>query len=277
MQKTINTLVQLQELVLARAQQEASMPGTRLKQLETSIESLSSELPDDVRSRFERIVKKDQIGVAPMVNKVCTACGMSLPTSLAQVVRLGEVIQACPNCARILYYQDSRPKNIKERVRSRGLKAGIERFSSVELMMPHAKFKTRDEALEAICAQLEEKSFVDDGGKLYEEALLREAIVSTAVGHGMAFPHVRCVEGGGLTLALATCKKGVKFDGPGKTLTRLIFFMVIPTAASAFYLKLLSGLTQVFQNEENRKKLLEAADPEELWKALIKTTKSTIQ
>ena len=53
--------------------------------------------------------------------------------------------------------------------------------------------------------------------------------------------------------------------------------MVIPTAASAFYLKLLSGLAQVFQKPENREKLLDADTPEKMWRALLKATRMAIQ
>jgi mannitol/fructose-specific phosphotransferase system IIA component (Ntr-type) len=77
-------------------------------------------------------------------------------------------------------------------------------------------------------------------------------------------------------MALGLRKKGLKFGGPSRTLTRIIFFMVIPTAASAFYLKLLSGLTQTFRKPEAREKLLETDDPEKLWKTLIRLTKTTV-
>jgi mannitol/fructose-specific phosphotransferase system IIA component (Ntr-type) len=93
----------------------------------------------------------------------------------------------------------------------------------------------------------------------------------------MAFPHVRGVEGGGLTMVVGIHKKGVKFGGPGRTLTRIFFFMVIPTATSAFYLKLLSGLARIFREKEPRELLLNAATETDLWKALIKTTKKTIK
>ncbi len=131
--------------------------------------------------------------------------------------------------------------------------------------------------LAELCQKLEDEGFVDDAGKLLEAALQREAIVSTAVESGLAFPHVRCIEGGALTLALGIAPKGIKFDPAGKASTRIVFFMVIPTAASAFYLKLLSGLAQVFQKAENRDKLLEADTSEKLWKALMKTTRLVIQ
>jgi len=52
---------------------------------------------------------------------------------------------------------------------------------------------------------------------------------------------------------------------------------VIPTAASAFYLKLLAGLTEAFMVADARKQLLAQQDPPTLWKTLIKITRKTIK
>ena len=124
--------------------------------------------------------------------------------------------------------------------------------------------------------KMEEEKFVDDGTKLCKEALQREEILSTAVECGMAFPHVRGVEGGGLTLALGISKKGIKFDPAERALTFVVFFVVIPTAASVFYLRLLSGLNQTFFKKDARDKLLACKTSEELWNVLLKSTRNTI-
>ncbi|MBU0679323.1 MAG: PTS sugar transporter subunit IIA [Verrucomicrobia bacterium] len=279
MQKVINDLVQLQELTIARAQQAASMPGARLTELESAIESMQNTLKEPLRTQFLKLQKRDMLAIVPLSNQVCTACGMSLPVSFVQSVRQAERIHQCPSCARLVYFRKYSLSRIPQKRARRGEppKVGIERFSAAELMIPSLEAKTRDDALLEICRKLEAESFVEDSDKLHETALKREAIISTAVDHGLAFPHVREVEGGGLTLALGISKKGIKFGGPGRTLTRIIFFMVIPTSASAFYLKLLSGLTQTFREADNRDKLLAAETPESLWKALLKTTKATIQ
>jgi mannitol/fructose-specific phosphotransferase system IIA component (Ntr-type) len=79
-----------------------------------------------------------------------------------------------------------------------------------------------------------------------------------------------------LTLALGISAKGIKFDGHDKNLTKIIFFLVIPTAASAFYLKLLAGLAETFTDAEARKALSAEETPEKLWKTLIKLTKKTV-
>ena len=96
------------------------------------------------------------------------------------------------------------------------------------------------------------------------------------MGDGLAFPHVRGVEGGGLTIALGISKAGIVYDDAG-TKVNFIFFSVIPVAVSAFYLRLMSGLSDSFAKKENRQLLSAAKTPAELWKALMKATRHTIQ
>jgi mannitol/fructose-specific phosphotransferase system IIA component (Ntr-type) len=57
----------------------------------------------------------------------------------------------------------------------------------------------------------------------------------------------------------------------------IIFFITIPTAVSAFYLRLMSGLTETFLKEQNRENILAAKNSEELWKALLKATRYSIK
>ena len=52
--------------------------------------------------------------------------------------------------------------------------------------------------------------------------------------------------------------------------------MVIPTAVSTFYLKLLAGLTETFMAADARKKLLAEPDQTKLWKILVRLTKKTV-
>ncbi len=278
MQPIINHLVQLQELIIARAQHEAGMPGAQLGQLDESIHSLTGELPSEISQQFTRLLQKSPLAIVPVVNGVCTACGMTLPVSLVHKVAGAEQIYACPSCARLLFRRESAARNTRKSPRrSDPPKVGIDRFTAESLMIPALQGTDRDSVLAEMCRKLADEGFVDDAAKLLESALKREAIISTAVENGLAFPHVRCIEGGALTLAMGIAPKGIKFDPAGKANTRVVFFMVIPTAASAFYLKLLSGLSQVFQKPENRDKLLEAETPDKLWKALVKTTRLVIQ
>lgn len=277
MHKLINHLIQLQDLSFARDQQEASLQSTRLAQLESSIRTMVEELPVDVRSHYEKMRRKGHLAIVPISKGACTGCGMVIPVSQVHAVHAGDVLYRCPSCARFLHYPESQPRRIsKRKLRSEPAQVGVARFSAVDLMMPKLAAKTRDEALAELCQRMEAEGFVDSGNLLLEEALRREAIASTSMDLGLAFPHVRGVEGGGVTLALGLSRKGIRFDAENRSLTRIIFFIVIPTAASAFYLRLLSGLTQTFQDEAARDALFAAETPDQLWKALTKLTRSTI-
>jgi len=277
MHPKINHLIQLQELTLIRTEQKAHRHGHRLDELESSIRALTEQLPADIQVLMARMQKRDPIITVPMANGTCTGCGMKIPTSLVQAVKVSSNLQVCPICTRILYFQDGLPRRVGAAPR-RGdpHKVGIARFSAPGLMISKLEASTRDEAIRELAQKMQAEGFVDDAEKLVDSSLRREAIVSTAVDNGLAFPHVRGVEGGGLTLGLGLSGKGIKFDGYDKALTRIVFFMVIPTAASAFYLKVLAGLAETFSDAEARKALLAEESPEKLWKALVKLTKKTI-
>ncbi len=276
--KLINQMIQLQELVVADMQKKVSMPSARLEELERSIAALGEDLPPQVKTHFYRLVKKHPEAIVPVSSGTCAGCGMGLTRSLINAVHKAEELHRCPNCARFLYY----PEQLVERERTSRVygearKTGIGRFTSPELMMVSLKGTTPAEVLGEMCGRMEQEGFVVDGNHLLDLALQREAIVSTAVENGLAFPHVRGVEGGGMTLLVGIHRKGVKFGGPGRTLSRIFFFMMIPTATSAFYLKLLSGLSRIFRQKEASAAMLAAKTEEELWKVLIKTTRKMIK
>ena len=263
---------------MADMQKKASMPKARLEALEESIVALGSDLPQQVKSHFNRLLKKNPEAIVPVSNGTCAGCGMALTKSLVQSVQKAEQMNRCPNCARFLYY----PEQLIERERTHRVygearKTGIARFTSPELMMVSLKGSTPEEVLGEICTRMTEEGFVGDGDQLLDFALQREAIVSTAVDNGIAFPHVRGVEGGGLSLVVGIHRKGIKFGGPGRSLTRIFFFAAIPTSTSAFYLKLLSGLARIFREKEPREALLAAKTENDLWKALIKATRKMIK
>jgi PTS system fructose-specific IIA component len=277
--RLINHMIQLQDLIFAREQQQAAMPGSRLAQIDASIKTMVEDLPDPCRSHFEKMRKKVGLAIVPIAKGVCSACGMAIPVSQVHAVHAADALHTCPSCARFLYYPEAPPRRmeVKKRSRSAPAQIGVARFSTPSLMLPQIKAASREDALEQICVKMEQEGFVDNGKRLLEEALRREVLASTAVDQGLAFPHVRGVEGGGLSLALATVPKGIKFNPEVRNLTRIICFISIPTAASAFYLRLLAGLTEALRAEDARETLLEADTEEKLWKSLVKVTKKTIK
>ena len=272
-----NHLIQLQELSLIRTEQKTQRKGERLDELTAAVNELTRMLPPDVQALVTRMQARDPLLIVPVSNNICVGCGMKLPTSVVQTVRQAKHLQPCPVCNRILYISEGAPRRImKPMTPGETPKSGIARFSDQTLVIPRLKAMDRDGAIAELARKMQSEGFVDDANKLIEAALKREAIVGTAVDHGIAFPHVRGVEGGGLALALGITPKGVRFDQSGHNPTKIIFFAAIPTAASAFYLKLLAGLAETFYDEESRKLLMADESPDKVWKILLKLTKKRI-
>lgn len=279
MRNTIDRLLQLQELSLIRDEQRSLHgPGADVGELNQHISDLVESLEPTVKAIYNRLSKKDHVVMAPMHSGKCSMCGMVLAISQVQSVKQCRSLIACPSCARILYDPEG-AKWVAERPKRSATerKTGIARFSGPSLLVCDLKAKTGEQAVRELSEVLEAGNFVDDASKLAEAAEAREATFSTAVGHGLAFPHVRGIEGGGLTLAFGTSKKGLKWSEADAEPVHFVFFATIPTAVSGFYLKLLSGLVEAFSRETNRKAALEAKDAESLWKVLCKATRYTVK
>jgi len=278
MKSQLNILNQLQELVLTRDEHHRIGDGSHMDALDQSIDSLVDKLEPQPKALYQRLYKKDHIVMSPMVNGCCAVCGMRLPISQVQQVRLAKTIQTCSSCGRMLFNEDvDAPRStVEPPTRGEPRKTGISRFSAEELMLCDLKSTTAEGAIRELANAMVDNRFVSNADALVAAAMERESILSTAMGDGLAFPHVRGVEGGGLTIALGVSKAGITYDDSG-TKVKFIFFSVIPVAVSAFYLRLMSGLTDAFSKKANRDLLAAAKTSAELWKALTKTTRSTIQ
>ena len=275
MKSQINALRQLQELVLTRDEHHQTGDGSHLDALNDSIAAMQEKLEPQVAGLYDRLYKKSHIVISAMTNNCCAVCGMQVPIAQGQQVRLAQHIVTCSSCGRILFAADEdAARNVSEAPDHDNPKTGISRFSAEELMVVGLEGNTREAAIAALAAAMEKGKFITNADSLVTAALERESVLSTAMEGGLAFPHVRGVEGGGLTLAMGVSKNGIDWDGEK---VNIVFLSAIPVAVSAFYLRLMSGLTQAFAKDANRKALLEAKDAKALWKALQKATRTTVK
>ena len=273
MKSQINILRQLQELVLTRDEHHQTGDGSHLDALNDSISALQKKLIPQVAGIYENLYKKNHIFISAMTNNCCAVCGMQVPIAHGQLVRKAQHLVTCSSCGRILFADDA-VVNTSEAPDRDNPKTGISRFSAEDLMIPDLAAKTREEAIECLAARMEEASFISSADNLVTAALERESILSTAMEGGVAFPHVRGVEGGGLTFALGVSRDGIDWDGEK---VNLVFLSAIPVAVSAFYLRLMSGLSKTFAKEANMKAVMEANDPAALWRVLQKVTRQAVK
>lgn len=278
MKNQLNLLNQLQELVLTRDEHHQTGDGSHTEALADSIDALVNKLDPQPRALYERLYKKDHIVMSPMTNECCAVCGMKLPISQAQQVRMAKVIQTCSSCGRMLFNaEEDAPKYIGGKpARGEPRKTGISRFSAEELMVTPLAAETPEAAVAELAGAMEANRFVSNAPALVKSAMERENMLSTAMGDGLAFPHVRGVEGGGLTLALGVSEKGIVWDADGSKV-HVVVFSVIPVAVSAFYLRLMANLTDAFKKPENLELVKSAKSSAELWKNLVKATRYAVK
>ena len=275
MKSQINILRQLQELVLTRDEHHQTGDGSHLDALNDSIDNLQQKLDPQVASIYGRLYKKNHIVISAMTNNCCAVCGMQVPIAQGQQVRLAQHLVTCSSCGRILFADEGDAvRNTSEAPDRDNPKTGISRFSAEDLMVAELGAVSREEAIAKLAGAMQSAGFISNADNLVTAALERESVLSTALGDGVAFPHVRGVEGGGLTLAMGISKEGIDWAGEK---VNVVFLSAIPVAVSAFYLRLMSGLMQAFSKEANRNAVLSAADSASLWKALQKATRTTVK
>ncbi len=277
MKSIVNQLCQLEDLILVRDEHRATGDGAHLARLNEAIDTMVETLPPAVASFYRRLVQRDHIITAPVHNGCCAVCGMRLPVSQVQAVRQCKALQYCPGCSRVLFEELDAPQWVGTMPnRGEARKNGISRFSDETLMVPDLVAGSAADAIEILAGKMEAEGFISHADKLISSAMERESMLSTAMEHGLAFPHVRGVEGGSLALACGVSKEPFAWDTAG-TPTNIVFLITIPAAVSAFYMRLIAGLTEAFLKEANRTALLEAETPLALWKALTKATRYTVK
>ena len=279
MKSQLNILKQLQELVLTKDEHLETGDGKHLEALNESIEALQQKLDPPVAALYDRLYKrsaKSHVVMAAMSNGCCSACGMQVPIAQSQQVRLAQHLVTCSSCGRILFADEAdAARNTGGRTQDRDeVRTGISRFSAEELVVADLKATTREEAIAELAGLMESHNFISNADSLVTAALDREGVLSTAVGNSLAFPHVRGVEGGALTLAIGVSKKGIDWGGEKVC---VVCLSAIPVAVSAFYLRLMSGLVQSFSKKDSLAALLAAKDGPSLWKVLVKATRHYVK
>jgi len=88
-------------------QQEVDSKQKELKKLESREKKITPGLDEAILFKFARIIKnKSGLGIVPVVDGVCSGCHMILPGQFVNNIRNGEEIMFCPNCSRIIFFQD---------------------------------------------------------------------------------------------------------------------------------------------------------------------------
>lgn len=123
--------------------------------------------------------------------------------------------------------------------------------------------ENKREVLEELVNALEVGDKITDRDKVLEAVLLREEIMSTGIGHGIAIPHGKSEYVTELGGVLGIKKGGVDFDALDGKSTYIFFLLVSPLDVSGPHIKALARISRLLKGEDFRQKLIAAVDKDD--------------
>lgn len=110
---------------------------------------------------------------------------------------------------------------------------------------------------------------VKNSAELLDSILKREELMSTAVGRGIAIPHVRLSSVTDLVMAVGISKRDIlDFDAVDGNPVRLVFMIAAANNQHDYYLQTISHFSAKLRNEELKSSLLNSTDPMEIYALL---------
>lgn len=128
--------------------------------------------------------------------------------------------------------------------------------------------RVRDQVIEELCDLFDATGAVANRSRLYRDLQNREKRAGTAVGGGVAIPHVRTLQAREFLMCFGRSRTGLPFRAPDGEPVRLFFGMVSPPYEDRAYLRVYRRLAPVLTDRERFQELLEAEDPSEVLRLL---------
>jgi fructose-specific phosphotransferase system IIA component len=123
---------------------------------------------------------------------------------------------------------------------------------------------TKSDVINAMVDLAATQDRVVDKEKLREAIFERENIMSTGVGSGFAIPHGKTDAVTDIVAAFAVTAQPIDYQSLDDQPVRLVFLLVGRDNMVGPHIKLLSRISRLMNKEEFRKRLLEAASPNEI-------------
>ncbi len=130
---------------------------------------------------------------------------------------------------------------------------------------------TKRDALVELANNLSMAPQVKYQDELVTEILKREELMSTAIGRGIAIPHVRLSSVTDLVMSVGICKNDIiDFQSIDESPVRILIMIAAAYNQHTYYLQTLSFLSSKLKEKELRDALLDAKSPMEAYELLTK-------
>lgn len=129
---------------------------------------------------------------------------------------------------------------------------------------------TKRDALVQLADVLATAPQVKNAAELTQEILKREELMSTAIGRGIAIPHVRLSSVTDLVIAVGICKKPLEdFQTIDDQKINLLFMIAAAYNQHSYYLKTISHFSAKLKRDDLREALANASSEQEVYNLLL--------
>ena len=137
-----------------------------------------------------------------------------------------------------------------------------------EFIFGELKAKGKREVLVELVGAFAKGNVKVDPDAVLHVLLEREKLGSTGIGEGIAIPHGKLAGLEEMAVAFGRSKEGIDFEAMDGKPAHLFFLLMAPENSVGQHLKALAKISRMLKDEAFQKKLLAAADRDDLFQAL---------
>lgn len=130
------------------------------------------------------------------------------------------------------------------------------------------KYK-KNELIAVILRKLCELDNLDDFDNIYMQLLEREKLGSTAIGNGVAIPHVRIPAVDKPHMLICILKNGLDFEASDKRAVKIVFLLITPDKDLKMHLNILAHISHIVKDTNFVKRATVVFDNKEIYSILL--------
>ena len=144
----------------------------------------------------------------------------------------------------------------------------LSEFLKADAICLDLESSSKQALFQAALKHLQSKGYVSDPEQVYEDLQIRERIMSTGIGLGVAIPHAQSEGVPETHLSLWRPAHPVEFDAMDDQPVDLIFMILGPWGIGNEHVKILAKISRLLHGSNFRERLRKAASVDEVLKTI---------
>ena len=128
--------------------------------------------------------------------------------------------------------------------------------------------RLKEMILDELVSVMEKSGRIGNRSKFQNDFVNRERKATTAIGYGIAIPHIRSMQAKSFMIAFARSSRGYDFGALDSKPTKLFFVMAAPPYDDIQYLRVFKALAEILRYDSFREELHNAKTPYEIIRSI---------